>query len=56
MTQNFGAAAQDYAKHRAGFPDSFYHRLQTFGIGTPGQLVVDIGTGTGRLVSIRTSD
>lgn len=49
MTKNFGAAAQDYAKHRAGFPDSFYDRLQAFGIGIPGQVVVDIGTGTGTL-------
>lgn len=49
MTKNFGAAAQDYAKHRAGFPDSFYNRLQPFGIGLPGQVIVDIGTGTGTL-------
>ncbi|MBF8270445.1 MAG: Methyltransferase type 11 [Gammaproteobacteria bacterium] len=49
MTRNFGAAAQDYAKYRAGFPDSFYDRLKVFGIGTPGQRVVDIGTGTGVL-------
>ena len=49
MTRNFGAAAQDYAKHRAGFPDSFFDRLQVFGIGRPDQLVVDIGTGTGTL-------
>ena len=49
MTKNFGAAAQDYAKHRAGFPDSFFDRLQVFGIGKPGQVAVDIGTGTGTL-------
>ena len=49
MTQNFGAAALDYAKHRAGFPDSFFDRLRLFGIGKPGQVVVDIGTGTGTL-------
>ena len=49
MTRNFGAVAQDYAKHRAGFPDSFYDRIKTFGIGLPGQQVVDIGTGTGVL-------
>ena len=49
MKRNFGAAAQDYAKHRAGFPDSFYDRLKVFGIGTPGQVVVDMGTGTGVL-------
>ena len=49
MTRNFGAVAQDYAKHRAGFPDSFYVRIKAFGIGLPGQQVVDIGTGTGVL-------
>lgn len=49
MTRNFGAAARDYARHRAGFPDSFYERLKEYGIGIPGQAVVDIGTGTGTL-------
>ena len=49
MTRNFGAAAQDYARHRAGFPESFFDRLAGFGIGKPEQLVVDIGTGTGTL-------
>jgi len=49
MTRNFGAAAQDYARHRAGFPDSFYARLLAVGIGLQGQQVVDIGTGTGVL-------
>ena len=47
MTQNFGAAAADYAKHRAGFPESFFDRLAGFDIGRPGQTVVDLGTGTG---------
>ena len=49
MTTNFGAAAEDYAKFRAGFPDSLFDRLAALGIGTLGQTVVDVGTGTGIL-------
>jgi SAM-dependent methyltransferase len=49
MSTNFGAAAEDYRRFRAGFPDSFFDRLRTFGIGDPGTLVIDIGTGTGAL-------
>ncbi|MGH9847758.1 MAG: methyltransferase domain-containing protein [Blastocatellia bacterium] len=48
-TTNFGAAAADYAKFRAGFPDSFFDRLAAFGIGASGETVVDLGTGTGTL-------
>jgi SAM-dependent methyltransferase len=46
---NFGLTSQDYARHRAGFPDSFFERLAAFDLGLPGQLVVDLGTGTGSL-------
>ena len=46
---NFGARAEDYRKHRAGFPDSLYDRLGSFGVGLKGQRVVDLGTGTGTL-------
>lgn len=49
MSIDFGRAADDYAKHRAGFPDSLWDRLAPFDIGTPGQRVVDVGTGTGTL-------
>jgi SAM-dependent methyltransferase len=49
MASNFGAAAEDYAAFRAGFPDSLFDRLDAFGIGRAGQLVVDVGTGTGAL-------
>ena len=52
---NFGAAAEDYAKFRAGFPDSFFDRLAAFGIRSPGEVVVDVGTGIGTLSSIRNS-
>lgn len=49
LKPNFGKAAEDYARYRAGFPDSIFDRLQPFGVGTPGQRVVDLGTGTGTL-------
>ena len=32
----FGIAADDYATHRAGFPDSFFERLAAFGVGSGG--------------------
>ena len=47
MHINFGQTAQDYRKHRAGFPEAFFERLSVFGIGQPGQRVLDLGTGTG---------
>jgi SAM-dependent methyltransferase len=46
---DFGRTADDYARHRSGFPDSLFERLAAFGIGTAGQDVVDLGTGTGTL-------
>ena len=49
MTTNFGAAAEDYARFRAGLPDSLFGRLRAFGIGAAGEIVVDVGTGTGTL-------
>jgi SAM-dependent methyltransferase len=49
MKPDFGNTARDYRQHRAGFPDSFFSRLEAFGLGRPGQLVVDLGTGTGTL-------
>jgi len=47
MPINFGKTAQDYSKHRAGFPPAFFERLVAFGVGLPGQRVLDLGTGTG---------
>ena len=44
---DWGKTAEDYAKHRPGPPPSFYQRLGTFGIGLPGQRVLDLATGTG---------
>ncbi len=49
MRVDFGNTAQDYATHRAGFPDSLFERLRAFGVGKPGQYVLDLGTGTGTL-------
>lgn len=46
---NFGKAAEDYSAFRAGFPESIFARLAVFDIGSPGQVVVDLGTGTGTL-------
>ncbi len=49
MNPDFGATANDYSRHRAGFPDSFFDRVADCGVGLPGQRVVDLGTGTGTL-------
>jgi SAM-dependent methyltransferase len=49
MKPDFGATSEDYARHREGFPDSLFERLAAHGIGTHGQSVVDLGTGTGSL-------
>ncbi len=40
---DFGKTAQDYATHRAGFPDRLFDRLDLRG------RVLDLGTGTGTL-------
>jgi SAM-dependent methyltransferase len=49
FSTNFGAAAEDYAKYRAGFPASFFDRLAALGLCQRGTGVVDLGTGTGTL-------
>ncbi len=49
MKIDFGRTAADYGAHRAGFPDALYDRLLGFGIGEPGQRLLDLGTGTGVL-------
>lgn len=40
---DFGQAADDYARHRAGFPPSFFERVSLAG------RVLDLGSGTGTL-------
>lgn len=49
MTVDFGRTAQDYATHRAGFPEVLFERLAALGIGRDGQRILDLGTGTGSL-------
>jgi SAM-dependent methyltransferase len=49
MPIDFGKTAQDYGRYRAGFPDELFTRLARFGVGLPGQQVLDLGTGTGTL-------
>ncbi len=49
MNPDFGQTSEDYARHRAGFPDSLFERLATYGVGEKDQLIVDLGTGTGSL-------
>ena len=46
---DFGRTAEDYATHRAGFPDRLYDGLQRLGIAFKGSQVLDLGTGTGTL-------
>jgi SAM-dependent methyltransferase len=46
---DFGRAAEDYAKHRPGFPPEFFDHVDGYGIGVAGQRILDLGTGTGTL-------
>jgi SAM-dependent methyltransferase len=46
---DFGKTAADYGRFRAGYPAELYGRLESFGIGTAKQRVLDLATGTGFL-------
>jgi len=46
---DFGRTSKDYAKHRAGFPDSFFAEIKKRGWLTDTKTLLDIGTGTGTL-------
>ena len=48
-TFDWGKTSPDYAMYRPGYPASFYTVLQALGIGTRGQDILDLGTGTGVL-------
>lgn len=48
-TIDWGKTSEDYATHRPGPPPRFYQTLQTWGVGLPGQTMLDLGTGTGVL-------
>lgn len=52
---DFGRAAGDYARHRAGFPRSFFERLAADGLAAPGTRALDLGTGTGTIARGLTS-
>ncbi|MCC6445046.1 MAG: class I SAM-dependent methyltransferase [Armatimonadetes bacterium] len=47
MNVDFGKTADDYARHRAGFPEAFFDRLAAEGVLRPGIEATDLGTGTG---------
>jgi SAM-dependent methyltransferase len=47
MAIDFGRTADDYTRHRAGFPDAFFERIFQDGTVRAGQDVLDLGTGTG---------
>ena len=49
MKVDFGRTAEDYSRHRAGFPEKLFKRLADFGLGKEGQVVLDLATGTGAL-------
>jgi SAM-dependent methyltransferase len=49
MQVDFGRTAEDYVKHRAGFPERFFQRLAREGVLRPGLRAVDLGTGTGSI-------
>src|SRR5262249_278273 len=46
---DWGKTSPDYAVYRPGYPASFYTVLQALEIGTLGQHILDLGTGTGVL-------
>ncbi len=46
---DWGRTSQDYAKFRDIYPEIFYQKILERNIGTPGQKILDLGTGTGVL-------
>jgi SAM-dependent methyltransferase len=46
---DFGRTAEDYGRYRCGFPPSFFNRIMDYGVGLPGQRLLDMGTGTGAM-------
>lgn len=49
MDINFGLTADDYARFRAGFPDTFFDRVFADGYVKANASLLDLGTGTGSL-------
>lgn len=46
---DWSRTSDDYAQHRPDYPAEFYDRLAEWGIGLPGQRILDLGTGVGFL-------
>ena len=46
---DWGKTSEDYARHRPGYPRSFYARLGTLDVQLEGLRVLDLGCGTGAL-------
>ena len=46
---NWGNASKDYANFRDIYPENLFDKLHALDIGKSGQLIVDLGTGTGIL-------
>ena len=44
---DWSRTSSDYARHRAGFPPSFFRRLEGAGLVVGGARALDLGTGTG---------
>ncbi len=44
---DWGKTSGDYSKYRDIYPNEFYDKLHTLGIGVVGQRILDLGTGTG---------
>lgn len=47
LNVDFGRAASDYRRFRAGFPDKFFEELERRSVTRKGGRTIDIGTGTG---------
>jgi SAM-dependent methyltransferase len=46
---DWGKTSRDYTRWRPNYPDRFFQLLTSFGIGLPGQRILDLGTGVGFL-------
>jgi len=46
---DWNPTSSDYAKYRPGYPENFFGLLKQFGVGTAGQDILDLGSGTGAL-------